>query len=666
MAQRFTDEEVFGGAPAGDLQAYASATAAKYGVRPELVLATMQQESGGRPDAVSPKGARGPMQLMPATAKGLGVDADNPYQNIEGGVRYLRRQLDDFGGDERLALAAYNAGPGAVRKHGGVPPFAETQNYVTTILRGAPNADDLSGVDPGTRQALVAEDAAPEAPKARYSEADVFGGSPPRPAAAGLPPAIRARLAASRPAPLRPDDALGFLKGSFAGVDHAANWLESGIRKVPQIAAPLSDAGAAIRRVLPSGLVGFIDNPQDYYAAQASKGVRPGRLGEFAGNVAGTAWLPGGPLVSGAASGALLSDKTDVGGVLGDAALGGVVGRLTALGSDALQVGARRLLSKAPKVMDIPGLKKGYQEAYKAVDDSGFVFPKSDVGALVDDFEKVMGSRALTKSSREDAQGIIDYARKELANGDVSLSQLDKLRTDIYDEMVKKGGGTGKLGSEFRAKIDALIDGVPNADIKTARELYKRWTTADFVNRASKSADRAAEQTYGGDYGRKVKDRLAPLVDELKPTRNIRGATDDVKAAIEKIVRGSKTQRVASDLGGMLDPRRMGGKILTGAMGGLTGTAGIMTGGASLPMTLALQAAQLGAGFGLTGTASGIARRNVNQLLKLIAAGGTKRALAPVPTATSQAAEKLIVALRPLTVSSGVAAASQARARPKR
>ena len=103
------------------------------GIDPALLHALAWHESRGRTDAVSPKGAIGQMQLMPATAAMLGVDPRDPAQNIAGGVTYFRQQLERFQ-SVPLALAAYNAGPGAVVRFGGVPPFAETRRYVADIL----------------------------------------------------------------------------------------------------------------------------------------------------------------------------------------------------------------------------------------------------------------------------------------------------------------------------------------------------------------------------------------------------------------------------------------------------------------------------------------------------------------------------------------------------
>ena len=120
-------------APALNAEVMVAQAAERHGVDRRLLEAVVWQESRGRMDAVSPKGALGVMQLMPSTAAELGVDPFNLADNIRGGALYLRRQLDRFG-SVPLALAAYNAGPGAVLRHRGVPPFRETRDYVKKIM----------------------------------------------------------------------------------------------------------------------------------------------------------------------------------------------------------------------------------------------------------------------------------------------------------------------------------------------------------------------------------------------------------------------------------------------------------------------------------------------------------------------------------------------------
>ena len=123
----------FKGSYKGEYLEVARAAARKHGVPEDMFLRLVQQESGWYQSAVSPKGATGLTQLMPGTARRLGVDANDPDENLDGGARYLKMMYDRFG-SWRLALAAYNAGPQAVEQYGGIPPYAETQNYVSSIL----------------------------------------------------------------------------------------------------------------------------------------------------------------------------------------------------------------------------------------------------------------------------------------------------------------------------------------------------------------------------------------------------------------------------------------------------------------------------------------------------------------------------------------------------
>ncbi len=139
--QKEVPSSVSGANKSENIDSHIMQAARNYDLSPNLIRSVIDTESNFQKDAVSHAGAMGLMQLMPETAKGLGVeDPFDPAQNIDGGARYLRQMIDRFG-DIELALAAYNAGPANVEKYDGIPPFAETQNYVPQVMNNMKTVD---------------------------------------------------------------------------------------------------------------------------------------------------------------------------------------------------------------------------------------------------------------------------------------------------------------------------------------------------------------------------------------------------------------------------------------------------------------------------------------------------------------------------------------------
>ena len=588
-----TDADAISLADKWDLEDHAVSEAERMGLNPDVALRQMRQESGSRSDAVSPKGARGPMQLMPGTARELGVDPNDPYANITGGLIYYKKQLDANGGDERKALAAYNAGPGAVARAGGVPNYPETINYVNTIMGpdGAPVARPKPPLLPGQPGAVPVPQMGPGVTMERVA-----------------PPTDRGMKA----------EGLGLLKGVTAPVFNASGHLERAVTGTPMGNA-MAQQGAGLRKVLPKGLTSFIDSPETFFAEQARKGTLPGKVGEFVGNVAGTAFVPGGPVTSSALSGALLSEKKDLLGVLGDATLAGVTGSIVGKGLEAAKVAGNKAFAKVPQIMDLPALTAAKRELYKKVEQAGHVFSTPAMTKLAQDFAASVradgGPKAAQLIPAADgfAARLTALAKEQ---GGVSLSKLDKLRSDIYDNLIEKGGAEAKKGYELRKMIDDLMDASNAPFIKEARIANTKFEKVSEVTRRMKSAALAAGRANSGEnVVNASRQKLSPMVDPMH-SGQVKNLTPDEQTLTERIVGGdavSNGLRRASNLAR--------NKFVSGPIGILAAPALGPWGG------MGVMAAIEGTGQGLRAGAEKYTKAQIDDLIKMMSVGGSKQAL---------------------------------------
>ena len=352
---------------------YARNEAIRQGVDPNVIMRLIQAESGGKQGSISPKGAVGVMQLMPGTAKGLGVNPNNAAENIQGGIRYLKQLLGQYGGDMPTALAAYNAGPGNVKKYGGIPPFSQTQKYISTVM-GTPNtqqgrrtaADEIFGFNPGDVQGTATPSSQSQAAKGRRTAADeIFSFNPDYTAEATAQP--QSSLAHPQQKPwmiesfLRPtkEALMGLDQNILHGVQSLAGLLPQKTNASLQQYIPIDKATAGFDKV--------VKNDVDSWNQRNTGG-----FGSTAAQVAGSAipWAYGammapegllGSAITGAGLG-LMNPVTDTSGYAGTKVGQGIPGGV----GGAVGYGASAVIGKVITPMNSvirPQLQNGIDAA---------------------------------------------------------------------------------------------------------------------------------------------------------------------------------------------------------------------------------------------------------------------------------------------------------------
>ena len=600
-----------------DLQDHAVTEAQRLGVRPDLILKQMDVESGTKASAKSPKGALGPMQLMPGTAKDLGVDPTDPYQNITGGVTYLKRQLDAFGGDERKALAAYNAGPGAVQRAGGVPNYPETQKYVGALAgQGSPQAaPGLPAPIPQRPQQGLGADAAhpivlttanrdqiPEGAFFRTSLGEVRQqkkGSGYTPDAPKVP---------QRAAPM--DSLLGLFSGAEKGL---AGVTDTMLSAFPIVGPTLA---AANRAKTGSGPIISMTPPMLSIMAKvaAANGYKPqtdaGKVSETVGTMLPNAAAPG--TVGGRILNVLLPAFGQEAGERTVKALGGDenaqrIAGMVGAGAGGLATGLRMgpAPAKLPRA-DLDAMKIANRAAWKAVDESGYRFPQRDVKATADAISGLVNEAGPELYS--EAAKVAKQVQSLAARGNLTPAQANRLRSQVSEKLMSPGSTEVSVGKEILGHLNALIDSGDVPTLVAAREGYKRIKKLDELTARINDAELARESAGTGGNGNALRQQFKPLVKQ-KGNQQLKGATADEKAAIRQIATGTPVQN-ALRLATAFDPTA--GKLQALLYGAL--------GTATLGKTLALAPI----GFAARKGEQAIESANVQKLLDLVAAGGVK------------------------------------------
>ncbi len=631
--------------------------------------ALKQRESGGRPGVMGPQTqwgrAVGSTQMLPDTAKAVAAKVGLPwrpdllsgttpeaasYQDTLGHA-YLTEGIAKTGSLED-GLRYYHGGPD--RRQWG----PKTEAYAKAVAANAgyqpqpsKSLDTLSNEE---LDALIAQKQGAAASAAPAPPVQV--GAMDKPVSGPVTLGQMQAFAGVKPK----SQAYGFAKGAVDQNVRLAEIAKSMPMFDPKAmpATAFSPGGMLANTLLQraisagKGLQGQIET--------AGQGYQPGKLGELAGSILGSAWVPGGIATQGAVSGAAQSKSDRPQDLVLSGALGAGTGWLGGKAIEGLGNLVAKPFEQAVKGVDLQGLRDAKSALYKQVENSGFKFSPSDMRALSLSFlsdVRAKGPKAAQLVPAADA-----FAARLTAlgrqRGGVSLSQLDALRSDIYDDLISKGGPEMILGYSLRNKIDRLMDASQAPFIRAAREANTRFEKVSDVTRRLTSAELAAGRAHSGEnIINATRQKLSPMLDPLH-SKQVKNLTPDEKALLKDIIVGDKT---ANTLRGA--SKLMRNKFVSGAAGVMmTPVAGPMGG-------LALMGGLEGVGRLLNIQGQKYTQKQINDLLTMMSLGGNKAVLAPVQTATSQAIKKTAQAVaRPMGLIGGTAAGllgGTATAKPK-
>lgn len=624
-----------------------------------------------------PRGVRNnnPLNLEARNQQGM-VGSDGRfgvYNDMQGGLDAADQNLQVYATKHGL-----NTISGIINRW--APPSEnDSRNYAGTVAQavGVGPDDQLDMSDPVVRGKLMGAmakvengKAVPEADLRGLSNEDLLamaGGSQGgNGVEVSLPdhPEI-APVSAKKPPPrmgqlpqLKSNEALGALKGAiepYANTASRLNKIDS-IHNLPDIMQAILAPGRALSPGgIASAAIGHLNSGvQAAIAAAAGRGEKPGQIGETLGNVAASAPLPGGPIASGALAGAMTSKSDNPLGIARDAAIGAGTGGMLKGGSAALG----RVFGKLPQIRTPAALEAAKNVAYDAVDNSGVKFKPGTFSGLIDVIAHDVKAANFNPLLHPKVAGALDQL-KTLKGQSPTLTEVDQLRQFIHENVIDGASkGEQRLGKMMKAEIDRFIGGTgpkqvisgdPKAAasmIKTARDLNARLAKTNEVSTALDDAGlRAGSTGSGGNVDNAARQNLRRV---LKKTHNF---TADEEAAARRAIMGGKGQN-ALRLVGKLSPQGNGLMTALGIGGAMTNP---VLGIPALAGTVSKMAAD------------GMTKANIDDLLRIIAAGGSKQALKRIVPPGVVSTQKAIARLAGPVAAGAVAVPANARERgPKR